>query len=367
MARRSATARRSRTKRPTARAKSARTGANVIIVGAPRRRRAVERVLACLDANIRPLDWDESVADATDDATLAIVLSELPRSGRPWRIVGTLHQILERSVPVAMLVPSNTSTNTIRRIYAAGAAVVFEWPRESLVLARVLAEMLGFELVRGAARKGDAALARAVVAHLRLVSPHLANLGVEIDGGVVWLGGAVDRLSQRHDAEQTVAAIPGVRGVLARGVRVRARVPDREIRQAVRRLLDRAAAPSGATVAIAVDAGTVALAGSVASKHDGDEVVDLVARIRGVKEIENDLVPSRARQAGDASVATHLRKIVRTIAPDERIDVAYFGGIAVLTGRVSSMSTRRVLTRAAGRLASVRRVIDKLVVVPRAR
>jgi osmotically-inducible protein OsmY len=78
-------------------------------------------------------------------------------------------------------------------------------------------------------------------------------------------------------------------------------------------------------------------------------------------------VPSRARQAGDASVATHLRKIVRTIAPDERIDVAYFGGIAVLTGRVSSMSTRRVLTRAAGRLASVRRVIDKLVVVPRAR
>jgi hypothetical protein len=110
----------------------------------------------------------------------------------------------------------------------------------------------------------------------------------------------------------------------------------------------------------------VTITGSVRDKHEASRALQLIQHVRGVRRVFDYLVISPKGKKEDKALARRVRHAVETRYPDVRVDVAVFGSVAVLSGRVGRASIREEMKQLVYRQEGVERVVDKLSVSRRA-
>lgn len=343
---------------PALRPSEATAGRNVLLIGHAPQRRAVARALKGLDAKVRGVSWDAFAQDACGPDTVAAIIIGPPPNAPGWRSVATLRSLLPDRVAIAFVDPQPHNPRTIRRYYREGASVVFDWPRESILLAPVLAETLAIRMVHGKAKRGDRALGRVVRSHARLITPGIEGLSVSVQDGHVSLRGTAQSLPQAIAVESRAAEVPGVQSVDAANLLVEpSGLSDRAIRSSVKKVLS---SVTEDTVAVAVSRGHVSLAGSVSRRAEARRLQDLIAHVRGVRGIDNKMVVSSKARAKDRSTAARVRMVLRAQFPQQRFELACFGGNVVVQGEVQTLATKRDVTRAIDEVEGVATVINKV-------
>ncbi|MGH0030289.1 MAG: BON domain-containing protein [Myxococcota bacterium] len=333
------------------------------MAGDPSRREKVAASLASLRLRLAPCDGVDDALRAVDLDTVAIVLVPPLRNAEPTAEPVRALRSDPRSgkLPLFVVLPDQTDARSVRRLYAEGATAVIEWPREALLLPRVVLELLAVAPRPRSARPIDRALARAAMARLRLVEGVGADLRVGAFDGVLHLRGSVPSLRLKETLVSFAEHVPGAKGVAARGLEVDgAGSSDRTVARRVRSLLGDIV--EGDTLSVSVNDGHVVLMGTVEDRSAFEQVVALLSSVRGVRAITNLTRESPARRRRDHDVARSLQKAVEQAHPGARVRVAVLGDVAVVTGEVDRINTRTAIERRLRCEAEIARVVDKLEV-----
>ena len=197
-----------------------------------------------------------------------------------------------------------------------------------------------------------------------------ADLHVSSVDGVITLRGSVPTQHERNLAEQTVR---DVRGVISLSnlmtVRPGTRL-DSDILSDIKLAFRTDSALRGRAITAMCSAGSVRLSGEVEAFFIKARAADVAGRVRGVKDVRNEIsvVPARLvsdlllKQRIDSRLTSHA--MTRNAAA--RITVAVRNGVATLTGDVSHVAARREATRTTASTAGVRQVVNRLTVNGRA-
>jgi osmotically-inducible protein OsmY len=346
--------------RRTATARSSRP--TLLLVGNPHGLNGLSSALRSIRARLRRLRWSEDLPEQVDESTIAVLLMSPLEAVTAVEAVEHLRASPRASeVALFVIVPDGLTDAQARRLYGEGATAVFEWPREALVLPRCLIEMLAVDLVRGSRSEPDAALARTVRAHLKLLRGMSHKTRVQVREGVAVLSGAVEHLWQKEKLVELVSNIPGVKGVVTRALRVEPTdLTDAQVRRSIRRLLQDASEIDESTLALRVESGYVTLAGSVSDRRELNRVVKLLTNVKGVRGIERLVVVSPTQQEQDHRVARRLRGDLARLVPDQDVEVFFFGKSAVLSGQVDRLAVRRRIEEHLADDVAVDRVVNKI-------
>jgi osmotically-inducible protein OsmY len=281
------------------------------------------------------------------------------------------NQSEDPSVPVFVVMEGPLPTRTVGKLYDHGVEAVFEWPLDGQALKRTVFRLSSPELGGWGRAKSpsEVALEETARAHLDAdAAPFGAHFGVEACQRFVLLKGSLDALWQLELARQIVAEIPGVEDVIADGVEITGQAKgDRATAKAIREVLRHSSAVEAATLAVAVRSGEVTLTGSVRDKHEASRALELVRQVRGVRRAHDYLVVSETSKRRDKTLARRVRESLRTRYPDMSINLAVFGNVAVLSGRVPTAAIRDQMKQLVANQDGVKRVVDKLSVTGRAR
>jgi osmotically-inducible protein OsmY len=327
---------------------------------------AVESAVQELAVDVqRAGNLDEAVAAiaAFDVQVIAAVLvAPLPERPLPTA-VAILRDATGPTWPIFVVVPDETPDVQSRRLYHRGATLVFEWPREALLLPRVALEMLDVEPRRSPATSEDLRLEKALRARLALVPGTSKQIRVEVRGGTAILAGEVDTLWMKRRIEQAAEQMPGVASVITRGLSVLpSGLDDREIARNIRALLRGAASVEEQTLAVSVNDGHAILTGTVSSRDELERLRELVANMHGVRSLTDrtDRAPSKKRR--DQTVARRLQSMLTQLFPRADARVAVIHGVAELTGCVDRLEERRAIESRISRDESIERIASKIEV-----
>jgi osmotically-inducible protein OsmY len=114
-----------------------------------------------------------------------------------------------------------------------------------------------------------------------------------VTDGCVTLEGAVDRLTERDDAERAIRNLSGVTGVV-NGITVKGQEPqdiDARIERSIERALDRRAERHARRIAVRVREGVATVSGPVSSWAERRAVLGAVRTTRGVRDVKDELWP----------------------------------------------------------------------------
>lgn len=115
---------------------------------------------------------------------------------------------------------------------------------------------------------------------------------VKVNDGLLTLEGTVDWDYQRKRAERAVRYLKGVRGV-TNLLKVKTRTTPGDVRQRIRRALERRIDEEAERIKISVEGSRVVLTGTVPSWTDRFDVEDAVWAAPGVSEVTNKLKVER--------------------------------------------------------------------------
>jgi len=336
----------------------------ILIVGNRRRAIAVEHALSQLAiATSRLPDLD---ALGTAPNALAIVLVAPLKMGRS--LADSIRRVRHNfehgdQLPVFAVVGDRPLDRQVRRLYQVGATAVFEWPREGLLLPRLVAEALAIELVRGRTGKPDGALARSLRARLRLLPWDVSSVDLQAGHGTVYVSGKIPSLWHKVELEQFIANTPGVQDVRTDDLWVTpSGLSDHHIAGAVRAVLRSTSSIDDATLSVAVRSGYVVLAGSVADRRELDRILGVLVHVSGVRGIENATIVSQKQQQSDRTTVRRVRARLAAAFPDLHITASVFGTNVVLSGQVPRLSLKWEIDRLVRQDISVSHVINKLAV-----
>ena len=188
------------------------------------------------------------------------------------------------------------------------------------------------------------------------------DLTIEVIGGLVILGGAVDTLDQKLAAGRAVAAAPGVRHVENRlTVATQGDISDTEIRRG----LDQAAADAGGLPGMSwrLEEGVVDLGGRADSLADADQAQSRLAAVPGVKEVQRELgVHPEGLPMDDASLKDRVELALHDDATTTwlPVDVAVERGVVTITGRLRDLDERRRVEQAVRAVPGVGHLVNAL-------
>jgi osmotically-inducible protein OsmY len=324
---------------------------------------AVESVLQELAVQVRRVESLDDAMVALDEQPIAAVLvAPLPEHALS-SAVATLRDTTGPTWPIFAVVPAGTPHVQSRRLYRKGATLVFEWPREALLLPRVALEMLEVEPRRSPATSEDLRLERALRARLALVPGACKRLRVQVRGGTAILAGEVYTLWKKRRIEEFAEQMPGVASVIARGLSVLpSGLGDREIARNIRALLRGAVSVEEQTLAVSVNDGHVVLTGTVSSMDELERLQQLLGNVYGVRSLTDrtDRAPSKKRR--DQAVARRLQSTLSHLSRSADVRVAVTQGVAVLTGCVDRLDEKRAIVSHISRDESIERVASKIEV-----
>ncbi len=190
------------------------------------------------------------------------------------------------------------------------------------------------------------------------------QIGVQVEDGVVTLGGTVDSLATRKaaaEAAHQVACVKDVANELV--VETATHLTDTEIAKAVRHALEWDALLPDREIRSTVDSGVVSLEGIVATPIQREEAESTVGRLKGVKHVDNRL-QVRLLSEPDAVVAS-IRQALnrRAVREADRIRVrAGDGGQVIVEGIVQSAEERYAVLGAIRGTGGVQTIEDRLCV-----
>jgi len=346
-------------RRPARASSTAEARSTLVVVGEEPIARAVRASLEDLSVEIVSFESVDGLDPARVGHVLGVVWCCAGSERGYGRPMARLRQLWRQ--PLYVVVGDDVKAAVVRGLYRTGASGVFCWPREGLLLARYIAEMLSLRTVRGPAADGDQALARTVRTHLRQLPLAGRPLEVEVVDGHTVVRGSVRSLADRDEVERQAELVPGVTSLdLSEVTVLPPAVPDASIRAACRRLIG--SQLETRTVSARVRAGCLRLAGTVPDRRDAQRLRDLAARIEGVRRIEVDLSVSRAAARRDRSAQRRLRALLDDLFGGPEVLLSYHGGIAVLEGSAATLREKRSMQRLLEQDASVDHVVNKLQV-----
>ena len=223
--------------------------------------------------------------------------------------------------------------------------------------------------------KTDGQLQQDLIAELKWEPAlHAAQIGVEVDGGVVTLAGTVGSYAEKWQAERAAQRVAGVRAL---AVEIEVELPalgrrnDADIARAAQNTLDWIAALPVDGVKVLVEDGWVTLSGQVDWQYQRQAASDAVRDLLGVVGLSNQIgiraVPSQKEVQPDAQaviqsdIEAALRRRAKSDA--QTISVAVDTGDVTLTGTVHSWSERELAMHSAWGAPGVRKVIDRMTLI----
>lgn len=191
-----------------------------------------------------------------------------------------------------------------------------------------------------------------------------AEIGVEVDAGVVTLTGTVSSYQKLLAAGDVAAGISGVKGVANELV---VRVPglgvpsDTDIAASVASALRAEPDVNEQDVDVIVRDGLVTLKGNVKYWYQRNAAYEAARRIAGVVSVRDEItVTPPARSDADMSdeISRSLRRRIPLAADKVHIDVA--DGVVTLRGNVDFYSDRLQAEKSAWMTEGVRNVVNSL-------
>jgi osmotically-inducible protein OsmY len=191
-----------------------------------------------------------------------------------------------------------------------------------------------------------------------------AELGVEVDAGVVTLIGTVTSYSKLAAAAEIAGDVPGVKDVankLTVEIAPYAVRDDTRIAQAVRNALEWDTTVPEERIDSVVRNGAVTLTGTVDFWYERKAAADAVRNLLGVKFVNNHIVIAQ-RTHGDAAIQEEIKRALLRRFPLHGLDVTVLRGIATLTGEVFSYRNRHDAENIAWNTSGVKDVLNKIQV-----
>ena len=139
--------------------------------------------------------------------------------------------------------------------------------------------------ISGDHRRDDADIA-AAASHVLAWHPHLDDVAISVENGVITLSGTADWQYQRLEAEASVMKVRGVRAINNQ-MAIRDRVRPVDLRAAIHSHLDRIGATSLDALRIEVEEGTVGLSGEVPSWTAFEAAERAAWSVPGVTKVVN--------------------------------------------------------------------------------
>ncbi len=173
------------------------------------------------------------------------------------------------------------------------------------------------------------------------VPSHLVD--VSVNEGVATLSGSVSNIMAKRRATELAETIKGVRAVV-NNIEVKAIVrPDEELKQDILNALLYDPATDSYEVKPTVDDGKVTLTGEVESWQEKKLTEEVVMSVRGVREIDNNIVIDYPQRRADNEIEADIRRCLQNdVWVDEAlVNVNSEGGDVTLTGTVGSAAERR--------------------------
>ncbi len=191
-----------------------------------------------------------------------------------------------------------------------------------------------------------------------------AEIGVEVDAGVVTLTGTVSSYTKLIAAGEVAAQIAGAKGV-ANDLTVRTPgttiMSDTQIVEAVRNaLLWNADAPED-KIEVIVRNGAVTLKGKVDYWYQRKAAADTAGHVTGVITV-NDQIEIVPPKLADLDIKADIRKALMRRMPyaADTIHVEVAHGVVTLTGEVRSYSDRVQAANAVWAATGVKNVVNQL-------
>jgi len=193
------------------------------------------------------------------------------------------------------------------------------------------------------------------------------QIGVQVDQGIVTLGGTVEDLATSAAAVEAAHRVAGVRDV-ANELQVKsvqsAHLTDTDIAKAVRHALEWDALIPDKEIRSTVTAGTVLLEGVVTTPIEREEVEQVVRRLKGVRRLDNRLQVSRVLEPD--AVAASIRQALnrRAVREATRLTLRVREGHVIIEGPVQSREERSAILGAIRGTRGVQAIDDRLSVEP---
>lgn len=195
-----------------------------------------------------------------------------------------------------------------------------------------------------------------------------AEIGVEVDQGVVTLRGTVSSYQKLVAAGEIAAGVRGVKAVANELVVQPPEDPargDPEIARAARWALEWDAEVPDERVECIVRDGVVTLRGSVEHAYERDAAVDAVSRLLGVRQVIDELRVERWWRSDGAICADLKTELQPRIPWANMLGFRCRDGLVVLSGFVRSAEDRLRAEQAAWKVDGVRHVVNGITVIGR--
>jgi osmotically-inducible protein OsmY len=191
------------------------------------------------------------------------------------------------------------------------------------------------------------------------------QIGVQVERGVVTLGGTVEDLATSTAAVEAAHREAGVKDV-ANELQVKSaqatHLTDTDIAKAVRQALEWDALIPDKEIRSTVTAGVVTLEGLVTTPIERDEVELVVRRLKGVRRLDNRLQVSRVLEPD--AVAASIRQALnrRAVREATHLTLRVREGRVTIEGAVQSREERSTILGAIRGTRGVQAIEDRLAV-----
>ncbi|AJC17153.1 BON domain-containing protein [Pandoraea sputorum] len=192
-----------------------------------------------------------------------------------------------------------------------------------------------------------------------------ADIGVQVHDGIVTLSGHLHSYAEKLATKRATQRVEGVRAVVVEmvvAVPNEHRRTDADIASTARTVLLWSAGLSERAVQVTVEKGCVTLTGEVDWGYQMLAAEKVVAHLRGVNTVFNDI--RIKRRAAPTDITSKIESALRRHAEEDarHISVHVADGTVTLRGNVSSLDEKTMACNAAWSAPGVRHVIDEMSV-----
>jgi len=215
--------------------------------------------------------------------------------------------------------------------------------------------------------KTDAQLKQDVIAELGWEpAVNAAQIGVEVNAGVVTLAGHVNSFSEKWHAEHAAQRVSGVKAL---AVEIDVNLPglnkrtDADIARAAGNVLEWTMNAPQDSLKVMVEGGWITLSGTVDWQYQKQAAAAAVRYLMGVTGISNTITlkPGVSAAVVKKDIEAAMKRHAQKDAQNIKIDVS--GSKVTLAGNVHSWSEREQARHAAWDAPGVRDVVDNMSVV----
>jgi len=190
-----------------------------------------------------------------------------------------------------------------------------------------------------------------------------AEVGVEVEQGIVTLTGTVSSYLKIGEAADIASMVPGVKDVANKLAVALFGAPrdDTAISRAVRSALEWDTTVPEEKIDAIVRNGVVTLKGTVEYWYQRKAAGDAIAHLLGVTSVNNHIIVAPAVRT-DREIHDELRAALARRFPFEEIDVAVDQGVAILQGTIPTYRQRREAETLTWATRGVKSVTNKLAI-----